>query len=161
METWKPIPEHKTYLCSTTGKVKSLKTNKILKDSTSSRGYIEYCFSENGVRHVVFGHQLVAKTFIQNPENKKQINHKDGDKTNNNVNNLEWVTCSENQIHAHRILKTGAGGRNKRKILCIENHKTYKSSIAAEKDTGIPNAWICSICKNKKKSARGLHFRYI
>ena len=68
--------------------------------SKNSRGYLNTCLYANGGYKMLCIHQLVAKAFIPNPNNKPQINHIDCDKTNNHVNNLEWVTQSENIRHA-------------------------------------------------------------
>ncbi len=85
------------------GRVKSLFSRKerILFTSTDRRGYPRVTLCVHG-RRTIRIHRLVAQTFITNPENKRECNHKDGVKLNNNVNNLEWVTSSENQLHAYK-----------------------------------------------------------
>ena len=160
-EIWKPVKNFENYLCSTTGKVKSIKSNKILKGCISSRGYVEYCFSKNGIRYLVFGHRLVAETFIPNPKKKKQVNHIDGNRTNNNIENLEWVTARENVIHARDVLNTLKCGQNKKGIICLETGKIYSSGLEAEKELGIHNGFINMVCHGKKKSAHGLHFVFV
>lgn len=102
MESWKDIPGWETlYQISNTGKVKSLyRYKKELKQSTTEKGYKYVSLPLNGKWCNKRVHVLVAIVFIPNPENKPFVNHKDGDKTNNNYWNLEWVTSSENTIHA-------------------------------------------------------------
>lgn len=85
------------------GKVFSQKTNKFLKFQINKKGYATLCTRLNGrnskailLRH----HRLVAETYIENPDNKPFINHIDGNKLNNTVSNLEWVSSKENMIHA-------------------------------------------------------------
>lgn len=74
-------------------------TNRSRKDST---GYRVFCLiSEDAVSSTVYLHRIVAEAFIPNPENKPQVNHKDMDKQNNRIENLEWTTASENVIHAY------------------------------------------------------------
>jgi hypothetical protein len=83
------------------GKVISLKTGKILKPYITSGYYEVYLYEEGRKRIHSRIHKMVAKTFIPNPENKPWVNHKDGDKLNNYVDNLEWTTPKENAKHAN------------------------------------------------------------
>ena len=75
----------------------------VLKMGTVSRGYSNVCIVVNGKRKYCLVHRLVAMTFIPNPLNKKQVNHIDGNKKNNNVTNLEWCTNQENMQHASKM----------------------------------------------------------
>lgn len=89
------------YLISQDGFVLNEKTGRKLKAQNNGNGYLKVTLTIKGVQIQKYIHRLVAELYIDNPKYKKQVNHKDGDKKNNNVNNLEWVTNSENQIHAH------------------------------------------------------------
>ncbi len=71
-----------------------------LKQSKMKKGYLTVATRENGRRKTSYVHRLVAEKFIFNPENKCCVNHKDANKTNNRIDNLEWVTNRENQLHA-------------------------------------------------------------
>jgi hypothetical protein len=94
------------YLISDTGVVTSVRSgNRILTpDSNSPHGYVRVGLF-NGITQIKYAvHRLVALVFIPNPENKPQVNHIDGNKKNNLVSNLEWVTASENETHSYRVL---------------------------------------------------------
>lgn len=113
MEIWKDIQGFENmYQVSNIGKIKSLertiKTKKgflrvkerILDGSKDTKGYLQVELKKDGKRNIKVIHRLVAEAFIPNIDNKEQVNHKDGNKLNNNVDNLEWVTCQENIQHA-------------------------------------------------------------
>jgi hypothetical protein len=100
------------YQVSNLGKIKSLRREvpcnkgkrlieeKILKYTLSNKGYYQIQLTKNSKYYQKTIHRLVAEAFIENPENKEQINHIDADKTNNKIENLEWVTRKENMKHA-------------------------------------------------------------
>lgn len=98
---WKDIKNYEgLYQISKEGEVKSLITNKILKPKIHHSGYYHLTLVKNKSNKNKLVHRLVAETFIPNPNNKPNVNHKDGDKTNYNIDNLEWVTRSENLLHS-------------------------------------------------------------
>lgn len=115
-EIWKPIKGYEgLYEVSNLGHVKSVKNNIILKSSKNHKGYPFVVLYRNGKSKNDRIHRLVAETFIPNHENKPQVNHIDCDKSNNQVNNLEWCDNSENQRHAFRHgLQTNVGHNNPR-----------------------------------------------
>lgn len=97
-EQWKVINDYNNYLISNTGKVKNNKTNKILKGQIDKDGYA--CVNLKGkVKRI---HRLVATEFIKNDKNLPQVNHKDENKLNNNVENLEWCTNKYNSNYGNR-----------------------------------------------------------
>ena len=104
----------KDYEISKEGKIYSLKNNKRKEiiGFIDKYGYRRVLLYENGKRKRYFVHRLVATKYIPNPENKTQVNHKDGNKLNNSVENLEWVTPKENIQHAIK-LKLRTAGNNK------------------------------------------------
>ena len=100
-EIWKDIRGYEgRYRVSNFGSVFSQITNKRLKQTRSNTGYYQVqLYGENGVSNILV-HKLVAEAFVENPDKKPEVNHLDGDKSNNCMSNLEWVTRSENTHHA-------------------------------------------------------------
>lgn len=103
MEIWKEISGYNgRYQVSSWGRVRNVETGKLLKPYKNSKGYLKVGLKVHGKRvpdkHRV--NRLVAKAFIENPNNLPQVNHKDGNKENNSVTNLEWITNSDNMKHA-------------------------------------------------------------
>lgn len=92
----KKIKNYDNYYIYDNGDVLNVTTNKILKGSIGEHGYKYYRLSKNNEKTMFYTHRLVAEAFIENPNNYNVVNHKNGDKTNNNVENLEWITQSEN-----------------------------------------------------------------
>jgi hypothetical protein len=117
MEIWKDITGFEgRYQISSLGKVKSLAKNvvtyrggvlrypdRILKPSKSPTGYLVVALYNNGQRKDIHVHKLVALAFVVNTNSKPQVNHIDGNKSNNHADNLEWVTSSENHRHAFKL----------------------------------------------------------
>jgi hypothetical protein len=113
MEIWKDIEENDYYQVSNLGRVKSKSRKvphskygevsvkeRILKPAKDGKGYFRVALAKGRTLKTYKVHRLVAKSFIDNPENKPQVNHIDGNKTNNHYSNLEWCTNQENAIHA-------------------------------------------------------------
>ena len=105
---YKEIKDYSNYLIYDDGRVKNRSTNNFLKGSISENGYLYYRLSKNNKKQMFYAHRLVAEAFLENPNNLPVVNHKDGNKQNNNINNLEWVSYSENVAHAHNnnLIKT-------------------------------------------------------
>lgn len=103
-ELWKPIKGYKDYFVSNYGKVMSLKKggSKVLLQQLEKCGYLSVrLYNKKGWR-IFKVHRLIAVAFVDNPENKPTVNHIDGVKTNNVVENLEWATYSEQTNHAYK-----------------------------------------------------------
>jgi len=101
IEEWRSIKDFPDYAVSNFGRVKSIKTNKIRVLSKNSSGYIKLNLYKNNKEYLKLVHRLVLKTFGDD-NNCLFVNHKDGNKENNNISNLEWCTRSENMIHAYK-----------------------------------------------------------
>lgn len=131
MEIWKDVPGYEdSYQISQSGKVRAkyraiecknrvvvTKSEGALRERINERGYLKVTLSKNNTRKSCKVHRLVAIAFIPNPFNYPEVNHKDGNKTNNSHDNLEWCTRQQNIDHAYRTLKvktSHSGGKNPR-----------------------------------------------
>lgn len=99
----KLINGYSNYYIYDNGDVLNSDTKKILKGSIGENGYKYYRLSKDNNKTMFYAHRLVAEHFLDNPNNLPLVNHKDGNKLNNNIDNLEWASYSENIQHAHRI----------------------------------------------------------
>ena len=163
-ETWKDIKGYEgLYQISNLGRVKSLKRNGTIKQDRILKQYIDkygYCYvglrNKNIKKFKI--HRLVAESFIQNRCNLAQINHKDENKKNNKVENLEWCSAKYNINYGTRTRRTF------KKVMCIDENlkvKTYESIKKASTELGIDSSSISKCCKGKQKRAGGYIWRYI
>lgn len=104
---WKDVPALSgRYEASETGEIRNKTTKHIRKQRMNKYGYCQINISRNdgtGKSNTMLVHKLIAETFIPNPDQLPEVNHIDGDKSNNHVSNLEWCTKSDNQKHAHKL----------------------------------------------------------
>lgn len=128
---------------------------KILKSAIASHGYKVVVLANKGHLKQFLVHRLVAETFLDNPNNYEEINHKDGNKLNNDISNLEFCTYSENLKHAYKndLRKT-------KKYICVETGKEYSSTVEIEKLTGIGRQHITQCCRGIRKTTGGYHWKY-
>lgn len=166
MEIWKPIEGHPNYEVSSEGRIKSkdqtvrgphgstqVRKGRILKPWQSTNGYLMIQLTNN---KRVMVHREVAKAFVENPHNKQCVNHINGDKTDPRAINLEWVTYSENMVHAK---ETGlADDRvsvkqidpNTKEVIAV-----YESLKEASKTTGINYSSLAYCARGKYKTSGG------
>ncbi len=175
-EIWKDIEGYEgDYQVSNLGRVKSLpkecfngkgyfiRNGCILKPIKSKKGYFNVWCRKN----IFKVHRLVAKAFIPNPQNLPQVNYIDGDKANNFVSNLEWVTDGENLLHAYRVLgrkqKTGKNHPHSRAVKQLKDGiviNTFETLTEAARITGFHHSGISMCCNGKIKKHKGYQWKY-
>ena len=166
MEIWRTVDgSNGDYAVSNCGRVKNTKTERILKPVIDQRGYGRVClFTMNRDKRYKV-HRLVAQAFIPNPNKLPQVNHKDGNKQNNAVENLEWITNEDNMKHANENgLREGHHlfCESKKKPIVATNVKTgeeieYDSILAAGKSLGTRH--IQEVLKGIRAQTKGYTFR--
>lgn len=160
-EIWKDIPGYEgLYQISNLGNIKSFcRKNTIIRKATNDGyGYLQLCLTKNKKIKEHKVHRLVAEAFIPNPENLPQINHKDENKHNNCVDNLEWCSAEYNINYGTRNEKIS------KKIKQYDKKgnfiKLWNSIIDIERIMNIPHSNIISCCKNKRKTAGNYIWEY-
>lgn len=124
-EQWQPANGYSGYSVSTLGAVRKDATGRIVPAHKSPNGYLRAGVRSDDGKKGDYIHRIVAKTWVPNPEGKAEVNHKNGDKTDNRPENLEWMTHAENIAHAIKYL--GRGTRQ----LKAEGHPNRKLTVAA------------------------------
>lgn len=159
-EIWKDIPNYEgIYQASTLGNIRSLgftheinnqwgstcirhKKGRVLKQHINTAGYYSVQLCKDGMTKRMMTHRLIAITFLLNPENKREVNHKDSNRLNNNLNNLEWVTSKENTNHYIKLgRKRFLVGTNTHNSVLTEDvvKQIFLSELSAEKLSKILN----------------------
>lgn len=176
METWKRINGYPNYEVSNLGNVKNSR-GRIMKQRTTPRGY-----KEIGLRRAEDGqsfflvHRLVANAFVSNADEKPQVNHIDGNPLNNQSSNLEWVTQSENQLHAYetglqevtddQVNRLRGFAKGRRKPVRVVNKKlgideVFNSIAEASRNVDCNEKTLRNVLKGRNKSRLGYEVTYL
>lgn len=173
---WKTIDGYEDYEISNNGEVRRIRYKDssnlakyglpfYLKPRKDKDGYLKYTLVENGKPSTLFAHRLVAMSYIPNPDNKEQVNHKNGIKNDNRSENLEWCTASENI--QHRINVLGVKWKNHKSSktviqLDIDGNVVahYPSAKEAKRQTGFSQGHISECCRGEIKQYNGFIWKY-
>lgn len=170
VEIWKPIVGYDGYEISNLGRVRSIERvvsfgwskrtikPKILKPKDNGNGYKIVGLK----RKYSYIHRLVAEHFLPNPENKSEVDHINGDKTDNRVENLRWVTHKENMNNPITLNKTGKHLRKSILQFSVDGDfiKTWESIMDIQREYDINNSAIIRCCKNKQNTSCGYKWQY-
>lgn len=157
---WKPVKGYEgLYEVSDQGLVKSLGNDKILKPTVNHAGYLYVNLYKGGKCKHYFVHRLVANAFIPNDNETYQINHKDENKTNNDISNLEWVSPKYNTNYGTG--QTRRATKRKIPVINMDTGMIFNSATDAEIYSGVDRSNIGSCCKNIRTTAGGYHWQYV
>lgn len=161
------IKGYENYEVTTTGEVINVKTGRILKPGKDGGGYLFVILSKNGIKKNFHIHRLVAESFIPNPDNLPCVNHKDEDKTNNLVTNLEWCDCKYNINYGtrnERMAKTMTNGKTSKTILQLRKDGSFvciwSSVNEVQRQLGYSSGNITKCCNGKYHTAYGFKWCY-
>jgi len=173
MKKWNQIPGYEGYYeINRSGKVRSI--DRIVKDKRvgekaisgkeilvckDAYGYNKCQLWKNKKAYNVGIHRLLGIVFIENPQGKSQINHKNGVRDDNRISNLEWVTASENIKHGYRC--NNRQSAVKKRIVCVTNGIMYNSLTEASNSLGVSVSNISSVCRGLREVTNNLKFSYI
>lgn len=148
------------YSIDKTGTVRNINTGRVKKQSLDKGGYKRVVlYDEKNKRHNVLVHRLVALQFLPVMVGKNYINHKNGDKLDNRIENLEWCTIRENNLHKREILKKSNGSAKKR-VICLETGEVFESILDATRIKKLNKGDISHAINrtNNHKTAGGYHW---
>lgn len=155
-EIFKDIEGYENYQISNLGNVKSLgndktRKEKILKPAKNIKNnYLYVVLHKEGKQKNYLVHRLVAQAFIENPNNLPEVNHRDEDKANNNVSNLEFCDRQYNIDYS-----------NSKQVLCVETGKIYHSLSEVYRQLGFDQGNISKCCRGRLKTYKGFNWKYV
>lgn len=162
-EVWKDVVGYEgLYKVSNFGNVYSVRSDKQLKHSKNRGGYLFVVLCTDGKPKQFKVHRLVAISFLTNPDNKPQVNHIDEDKTNNRLDNLEWVTAKENTNYGSRNKKAAKSNSKNIKVIYQDNTYEYWDSASEfAREFGVHRQHVNDVLLGRQKTTNGMKFEYV
>lgn len=159
---WVNIKDFENYQVNTKGEIRNLKTSKSLTNSKHTKGYMRVALNKDGKSSFKYVHRIVAEMFLENPRDCSQVHHKDGDKTNNNTTNLEWVSPSN-----HAILTNISNAQKEYKpipVICVKVDGTeimnFDSVEEACFEMKVSVNDILNVLNSKTKATNNYYYLY-
>lgn len=174
---WKTCPEYPFIEANQFGEIRTIDRDVIykngrkhhykghvLKQREDKNGYMVVGVGMNGKKFTLKVHRIVASSFLPNPDNLPQVNHKDCDRTNNNVSNLEWCTTQENTAYRDKLGHTAKHNAPKKPVFAVNlrtsNIQYFESQHEAARQLGVDQGSICRVLKGRCKQTGGFWFCY-
>ena len=171
-EIWLPIEGYENlYEVSNLGRVRRLESfvtntngvtqkfpGKILKPAANKTGYLTVNLSKNGIVRTCSIHRLVSQAFLPNPNNLPQVNHRDENKQNNSVENLEWCTQKENVNYGTGIKRSSE--KRSKQVLCVELNQIFPSLNEAARQLRLSVGNISNVLAGRSKTTGGYHWEF-
>lgn len=161
---WRQSITFPKYEVSNYGDIRRKETKRELKPSYDKYGYLRICINHKNA----FMHRLVGEAFIENPDNKTIINHKDSIRDNNRVDNLEWVTNKENIIHGYKygnvdptIGSKAAEAANKKPVYIVETNERFDSVNSCAEHLKVRPQNISRVLNGERQKIHNLHIKYM
>ena len=160
-EVWKPMVGKEKFLVSNIGRIMRKETGHIYPPQINHQGYYQCGLCDNGKGFIAKCHREVAKAFIENPCNKPCVNHIDGNRLNNNLENLEWCTYRENSLHSVHVLGNKPNVPVGKSVKCVETGNVYPSIEECARMTGSISKHISACCNKRRKTHNGFHWEFL
>lgn len=161
-EEFRDIKDYENYEVSNLGRIRNKKTGRILKLDKTKYGYFQIVLSKNGTIRRARVHRLVAEAFLPNPNKYPEVNHKDEDKTNNKVDNLEWCTAEYNNSYGTRIKRVVE--KNSKPVLQYDFSgkfiKEFSSVSDAAEEIGVSLGTLSGALTGQQKTSKGYLWKY-
>lgn len=161
---YKTIPNYPDYVAFESGKIYSKRRRKLMKPSKKKTGYYELSlYNENGTKYVLL-HRIIADLFCERTQDAEEVNHINGDKSDNSAKNLEWITHGRNLKHSYET-NLREQDVSPRKVVAVSmtdgTRLVFRSIYRAARELKISQGNICMACKKQRPYAGGYYWHYM